>query len=647
MGWGTHDYVINIAHTICSVGTFVVMIMIMSRTIITDSNKLQYHLTETYLQDYSSNNPYGTFSPVSKPTTETDIGNNHYQCLMQAEVGIGPLYGCQSGSLASYVTCLNNQAAPTVRQSITMVARIRQILGDYRGDFLDLTQLPVELSCKSVALGNPCADLQVILADQSKRTALKSQLALLATPLAYDILQAITQSEKAVSMQSCMAASISNNANMNQNGVLVNLDVDLNSIFQYMWICASDLIYTEPVQKAAYTQCVSQTAWPIKDVMQTQYSNTLLGAYNKYFLAVLAFWILLSFQLYTHWGFASAATPNGKPKEFGARAGKFLVSFGCLWNLGGLIMVAVKSFQPADYWPMSIQTVFISFFFIITVSIYFAREVYELFFLAYEKGYFKMPMFAQFPPTPGGTRQLTGYMRVGSNDVNILEPVQYLPLIAPVWSDMFFFVDGMLFLAVVGLQTDVITVDIVICVFSLLMVSLINSALIRLIYEGYICEVPEGKTFYNENTFRTLTTKELKADEERPLHAVRVMVVLCNIIALLLQAVLLFITIKRFGMTSLVTFFIFFGSFLPQIVWLLITWLLEFQYIHKVPAIYSAISFVFIWNNLLRIAYGFVIFFYIDMEFNRNSNDEDSLVNLFKMIGTEGRRIASASANMR
>jgi len=646
MGWGTHDYFINITHTLCAVGTFVVMIMIMSRSIITDSNKLQYHLTETYLQDYSSNNPYGTFAPVSKPTTETDISNNHFLCLMQAEVGMGPLYGCQGGSISDYQTCLGTKSAPGLRQSVTMVAKIRQIIGDYKGDFLDFTQLPAELSCKSVVAGNPCADLITILSDTTKRTALKSQLALLATPLAYDILHSVTNIEKAASLQSCLTASISNNANMNQQGVISNLDVDLSTIYNYMWVCTADLIYTELVQKAAYTQCINQVAWPLKDVMQTQYSTTLLGAYNKYFLAVLAFWILLSFQLYTHWGIASSATPNGKPKEFGARAGKLLVSFGCLWNLGGLVMVAVKSFQPADYWPMSIQTVFTSFFFIITASIYFAREVYELFFLAYEKGYFKMPVFAQFPQTQG-PRQLTGYMKVANGDMNILEPVQYLPLLAPVWSDMFFFVDGMLFLAVVGLQTDVITVDVVICVFGLLMVALINSALVRLIYEGYICEVPEGKAFHSENTFRTLKTNELGTDEERPLHAVRVMVVLCNILGILFQVILLFITFKRFGFGSLVTLFIFLGSTLPQLVWLLITWLLEYQYVHKIPAIYSAISFVFIWNNLIRIAYGFVIFFYLDMEYNRNLGDEDSLSNLFKFIGTEGRRLPSVSVNMR
>lgn len=642
--WTTQDYVFNITHLITLVTGLVFTIVLMANTLGANSDRAQFFITNTYLSTYASNNPLGTYTPISDPLTEFSIRNSYYQCLRFAEVGIDTKYNCKSdGTLDSYIACVNGLNANATKYQ-TMMWEIKRILGEYKGTSYDMAQLP------SMFTSDPnFAALTAALASNDMRVALKNQLGLLATPLATDLLAAITQSEAATGIPACLSSSISSNRDFNLQTLQGNLELNVDAIFQYLWKCASDTVYTEPVQKMAYDKCFPLETWPAKDVLQTPYTQTLFGSYNKYFVTIVAAWLLCSFVVYTCPGLPSNPTVNGKPENFYARAGKGLVTFGFVWNVGGVIMVLARSFSSADSWnnfPMSIQTVLMTSFFSITALLYFGREIYELFFLAQEKG-FAFPyqrMYAQANPQRYfSTRGLTGFMRVASDSTSSeLNEAQYIPLVAPVWSDAFFFVDGLLFLGVVGTVYDTVTIDIVQCVFILLVIALINSVIVRVLYEGYINETPETSSIHARNNFRLFSRKELKSSEERPLQAVRVMAMLANIINVLLQVIVLWLCIKRFGF-NFVTIYLLLSSTLPQLLWLILTFCLDFQRITSADASFRFISAIFLFSTIVRVVFIAIMGITFDYEYKLTVDNEDSLNNLFKLIGMEGPRNAAVS----
>jgi len=647
--WTQSEYVFNITHLLTLVISLLFTLWLLAATIGAKEDKSQFFMTNSFLSTYSSNNPLATYTPVSKPLTDFQITNSFYDCLRYAEVGVDDRYKCNTYSVDTYKACVDGVVTTPIRLNTT-VWEVRRVLGDYKGDRNDFLQLPSVFTSDTTF-----AQLGVILNNNDLRLSLKSQLALLATPLATDLLAVVTRSERATGVPGCLAATISNNAGMGLNSVANNLDLNVDSIFKYLWSCASDTIYTEPVQKLAYEKCFPLDTWPAKDVLQNPYTDTLFGSYNKYFLASLAAWFLCSFIVYTHPGMASNPTVNGKPEHFLARAGKFFVLFGFIWNCGALIMVFVRSFQPSDSWnnfPMSIQTVQVSLFFSITILIYFGRELYELFYLANERGLDVRKytqMFAQVAPYGAQqvSRRLSGYMRVGRADAvrDSADESQYLPLVAPVWSDAFFFVDGLLFLSVVGNTPDVVTSDVVICVFLYLVVALTNSSIVRLLYEGYVNEVPPASTAYASNTFRTFARSTLKSSAERSLQAVRVMAMLANIMGLVFQIALLWVCITRFGF-SYVTLFAFFSSTLPQVLWFALTLLLDSEMLKEPSSFLKFTMAIFFVNTLVRVAFVANMAVTYDYEFKLTVDNEDSLNNMLKLVGMEGPRNSAVSVYM-
>jgi hypothetical protein len=655
--WAGRDYFLNIFQYLCVLLAIVITFMTLAYTLGTDVGypKGQFFMSNTYLAGYSLDNALATYSPISTPLSEQSISNTFYQCLMFAEVGIDDYYKCKSGSVEDYTTCINGLYTAERRKN-RMVKAVRDILGSYKGDMYAYSQLPNILTSQQ--------DLSGFAAlTDSNRLALKTQLGALSSPLSTDILTAITTAEQATGVAACMNTVAKSSLKLSvvdgSKTVQNSLNIDVDSIFDYLWYCAADTVYTEPVQKIAYEKCTAQTAWPIKDVLQGPYSTTLMGSYNKYFVCIVAIWLLCSFLVYTlDLGVdGSKPTPNGKPSHALSRAGKGLVGFGLVWNVGLLILVFVVGFSSADYWPMSIQTLMISLFFTLSACIYFGRELYELFYLedkefsAYNAVQ-NLRLFAPAAARPMYTsRSLQGYMRVSKQVSNMeLQPEQYLPLVAPVWSDALFFVDGLLFLAVVGTgTTDLVTADVVICVFVMLIIALNNSALVRLLYEGYVCEPPhnddekKATDVYNQNSFRLLSRQELQDKEQKALQAVRVMAVLSNFIGLLLQVIILYICIKRFGFNS-VTIFVLLATTIPQLIWLALSFTLEFQGIEDASAVFTVINLIFLWNSALRGAFAWVIWANINVEYKKNLEDEDSLFNLFKMIGMEKPQKNSAGA---
>jgi hypothetical protein len=189
---------------------------------------------------------------------------------------------------------------------------------------------------------------------------------------------------------------------------------------------------------------------------------------------------------------------------------------------------------------------------------------------------------------------------------------------------------------------DTVTIDIVQCVFILLVIALINSVIVRVLYEGYINETPETSSIHARNNFRLFSRKELKSSEERPLQAVRVMAMLANIINVLLQVIVLWLCIKRFGF-NFVTIYLLLSSTLPQLLWLILTFCLDFQRITSADASFRFISTIFLFSTIVRVVFIAIMGITFDYEYKLTVDNEDSLNNLFKLIGMEGPRNAVIS----
>lgn len=637
---------INIMHTVCLVAALLSTFLLMGFTFGVNSDRSQFHMVNTYLSHYSASNVYATYLPVSYPVNESFISVNTYKCLMQAEVAVTDAYKCKADNIDNYIVCLEALSNTNYKYNST-INNIKKILGEYRGPAYEFSQLP------NIFTSDPSLNgVYAILPNNNARTTLKNDLYLLSTPLSTNILDSITRMEKGRRVSSCIASSMSQSTQI--SSVNRNISVNVNSIYDYLWQCVSDIIYTEPVQESAFKKCTAQSAWPGKDVLQNSYSLNLMSSFNSCFLTVVANWLLCSFLVYTFWGKESASTVNGKPAEFFARAGKFFVLFGFVWNVGCVLMVFIQSFKSVDYWPMSIQTVGLALFFSITSCIYFGRELYELLYLAHEKGVQLFEMKGQAMNSKSyQLKPMQGFMRINEQIQNLqLKSEQYLPLIAPVWSDAFIFVDGLLFLGVLGTVVDVVTVDVVICTLSLVLIAVVNSVLVRMIYEGYICEMPESLTFpgqglsqstmFEEYKYRTYDRKKLKdssvAPEQACILAIRVMVMLTNIIGIILQIVVLYLCIKRFGFGSTASLYVFFSSTIPQLLWLALTFSLDFQLITKVENIYGFVSVIFLINTIVRTSFIYTIIANVDVEFKKTIENDDSLNNLFQSLGALGER---------
>jgi len=429
----------------------------------------------------------------------------------------------------------------------------------------------------------------------------------------------------------------------------------------------------------AFEKCVPFDVWPSKDVMQTPYTLTLLGSYNHYFFLIIGGWLMSSFAVYTFPGLASGTTANGKPDHWLARAGKAFVLFGFAWNCAAIVIVLVRSFTPGDNWenfPMTIQTVLVTFLFTVAATIYFGREIYELFIMAgdapvgsskaasapasqaEETGYNSNRPYASAPsggtpppPTAYGEiafhngqqyatasryshgrryQNLSGYMRVPSASPATLADAQYTPLVVPVWSDVWIFADAMLFLGIVGLSKDVVSADLVISVFCILMASIVNSAMVRLLYEGYINEVPETSAIFDQ--FKVRTTP--RGRDQTTIQSVRVMAMVANITALLLSIMSFSLVSHRYGSETPMLYLLF-TSLLPQIFWLVLTLILDLSNLIGATAFFDAASVCFAIQLLIRASFMIVALTVQNKDYDLTIGNSDSLSVLLDYVNLQ------------
>lgn len=610
------DYALMALHFIALLFALGVTITTMIMVVASDDQHTPFHITNTFLSKYDSESPLNTYIPVSEPPTPTEIQTTFYTCLMQAEVAVDSKYNCKKDDMYTYKACVDGLINPTFRVQ-RMVASIKQILGEYDGKSIEVIQLPSWLT--SIDLSST---LISTLTNETTRYALKQQLATQSTSLAIRVLEAIETSETVVGIPSCF--------DQTRAKFLTEYSpsYDVGTTFDSLWKCASDVIIVEPIHKHAYEKCIPLSAWPARDVMQTPYSDTLLGSYNKYFILWIGMWLLTSFAVYTSPGMPSPTTENGKPKLFTARAGKGLVTFGFVWNLAAIVIVLIRSFTKADSFqdaPMSIQTVYLTLFFTITASIYFGREVYELFFLSDRPPEFKFKGTSTRVSAAMGQLKRNNRGRTYQGIAAFMEPAspnnevsdeEYSPLVAPVWNDAWFFTDALLFLAVAGTSYDVVTVDIVASVFCILCAALCNSALVRLLYEGYV-----------------KSSARVQGMEDS-LFVIRVMAVIATVSALFFSLVMFILVAMRFG-SKLITFYSAFTSLVPQVVWLIVVLAMEMGQVKTLKGFFWTTSSLFCVSVFIRAVFVVVLLSFFNYDYQKTVGDDDSLYKLLGYINTD------------
>lgn len=609
----------NGLHLISLVFILAMTIVIMSLVVPAEEAKNVFHAENTILSKYDSDSVVNTYIPVSKPPTEDDVSLNFYSCMQKAEVAVDNVYNCPAEDVQAYRNCLARFTDPSSKVR-RMIALIRILLGEYNsGDSTstEFQNLPSWLTSVDVTT------LNATLTNNVARLALKQQLSAQATPLSVQVLDIITKSETVLGLQSCT------NTVAQQLLTEYSLAYDLSTAFDRMWKCASDIVITNPIQKRAFDRCIPLSAWPAKDVVQTAYTDTLLGSYNKYFVAWIGAWLLTSFAVYTAPGWHSKSTVNGKPEGYLARAGKGMVVFGFLWNLGAIVIVLVRGFMPASNFnnaPMSIQTVFLTLFFTISASIYFGREVYELYFLS--KG--KTPsIFPKITRDGTSTRYINGQkfhaisaFMVPPSDLNMeLPDERFTPLVTPVWNDAFVFVDVLLFLAMAGTTIDTVTIDLTINVLCILGAALTNSALVRLLYEGYI------------NVSKSAPSRG-ESSPQLPIFVLRVMSVSAGIMGLLFALIVVILVGMRFQATTL-TWYVSFSLLFPQVLWLVYWIILELYNGNTLKHFFRTLSALFSYNVIIRGVFLIFLVTGIDNEYKATVGDSDSLKGLMAIINTE------------
>lgn len=648
------NWVTKGVHYVSTTFALAITVTLLIQAFSADKARTQFYMTNSYLSTYSADNTIVSYTPVSEPTTLAKIEETYYGCLYEARVGMNSIYNCKTGPMADYKQCLQN-TTKNENKVKRLAFAIKKIMLDYATEVQSIAQLPAQVTRATLE-----ADLLV----DAKRNQLKLDLAAQSNVVAIAILNEITKTENGKKIETCVG-NVQNSLKLLSTAKVFSPAI----VLEELWKCTTDSLYTEPVQEFAYDKCIPYTLWPARDVMQSVYSNTLLGAYNHVLFAIIGAWLMTSFAVYTFPLFEGKATANGKPQQMFARAGRFFVGFGFIWNLASIIIVIIRGFSSGESWanfPMSIQTVVVSLFFTVSASIYFGREVYEL-MVRYgsESGqqqqagasmemapakpsYFDGKNYGDYTYDENGNPNgffarrfkagrvyhgINAFMRVSGASESDLEPEQYIPLVVPVWADAFFFVDALLFLSIVGLSPDVVTADIVLIVFCILSASLVNSAVGRLLYEGYICEVPES----NSNVFekfkdRTQSSiiqhmRETKSNASSAavvLHSVQVMAFLSTITALLFSTMAFIMVVYRYG-TEVPMLYVLFTSFLPQLLWVIFALLIDSKFVTSASAFFSITSICFGLNVLIRASFLSLLAAGLNNEYELTIGKSDSL----------------------
>ena len=629
------DMASKVLHDVFALLAVLATIVLLGLTMDTSKDDNSLFLTNTFLSTYYSDAPAVTFSPAGDPYTPDQIAETYYKCLFDAQVGVNAETACKGDDYAAHRACIISKTTSDVYRQRRLSSSVVEILSAYQGEAWNLTVLPSQLTTSNVTkLGEDLGSM-LMLAE------IVAALQKLDSPLSRDLIASIARAMSGVGIPGCLQQLDNNPMKLR----------DISPIYDQLWACTAAVVHTEASNHHAFDICIPQTAWPALDVMQTPYSSTFLGSYNKHFVLVVGMWLMCSFAVYSAWlGVESSATPNGKPLRVFSRAGQALVVFCVVWNAGAVIIVVARGFGDpanANYFPMTIQTVMVTLLFSVLGLIYFAREAWETF---YHSGNVYKRIDKEQPTnvtadigtvqaksrygSRGGmnTGNLGAFMRVPGSLVQAdLETVQYTPLLVPAWSDCWVICDGLLLLGVIGTSTDVVTADIVMCFIYVLAAAVAHSSFVRLLDQGYINEVPNVDTYtalHSANNFRITNWDSLVADKENKKEnlarqGLRVMAMVSDIATLMFSMIYWYLVFSRYGSNMTIIFYVILTSMAPCLAWLVLNLLLDFEFIYN-QLIYPA-QFMFAYNIAIRSIFAFVIIGTLKTDAKATFTDDNSL----------------------
>lgn len=620
MTW--EDSVSKYIHTLFVIIALGTTFVLLGFTFTANADQNATYLANSFLSAYYSDTPAVTFSPVGDPYTPSQVTDTYYQCLYKAQVGVNSEFGCKSDSLAEHTACLIQKTNSREFKVNRTVDAFFSILSSYPGDSWNLTTLP------SFTTAFNRTELRGFLNIPWVTQTLRYSLSLVDGSLANDLLNALDVLDSNIGTQGCLR-SVQLGA-----GILH----DISPVYDTLWACTAGIIHTEPANHRAYDMCIPQTAWPALDVMQTPYSSSFLGSYNKHFTLIVGMWLMCSFGVYSAWaGAPSFSTSNGKPAFLFARGGKALTVLAFVWNAAIIIMVFVRGFGDpanANYFPMTVQTVVVTLLFSVLGTMYFGRELYELFAYSGDdpaatsmsrRSSSITPVPAEQPGIPGNLRysqprrgqQLSYFMRIPEKGsaAELYQP-QYTPLFVPAWSDCWVLCDGLITLGIIGYSKDVVTADIVMCFLYVLAAAAANSSLTRLLYHGYINEVPSAEGEYSSLlNYRTSPSSKLTGDEKH-LDGIRVMAMVSDLASILFSMVYWYLMLRHTS-SLFIVFYVVMSSVLPTLAWLVLNIGLDFDWSVTKNSLFYPAQYIFIYNVVIRTIFVSVII----MNFNSKSVD--------------------------
>ena len=585
------------AHTAAVLFAVIMTIVLLYYTSNANRNENSSYLTNSFLSAYYSDTPSVTFAPAGDPYSASQVSETYYTCLFKAQVGVNSEFGCKGDNVFEHSQCIiAKTTSPNYKNNRTVQA-ILEILGAYKGDLWNLTALPSPLTTPDPA------ELEAKIFAPGVLPNLIYLMGQLDTPLTNDIFAALSMPDSHLGTPGCLRS-------VQQGAGILH---DISPVYDSLWICTASIIHTEAANHRAYDMCIPQTAWPSIDVMQTPYSSSFLGSYNKHFALTVGLWIMCSFGVYSAWiGVESPPTSNGKPASSVARGGTVLTAFAVAWNAGAIVMVIVRGFgdpASANYFPMTVQTVIVTMLFTVLATMYFAGELFELMYFSGSAPSKRSNAVAPEPPGPPGNlrysqsrrTQLGYYMRVPDQAVPAnMETTQYTPLFTPIWSDCWVLCDGLITIGIIGYSNDVVTADLAVCFLYVLAAAATNSCLVRLLYHGYVNEIPatgEYSTIYESNKFRTIQSSGL-ADDKKGREGIRVMAMVSDIASLLFSMIYWFIMYGRYGSSVAICLYVTLASLVPTVCWLALNLLLDFGYVEN--SLYYPAQYMYIYNLLIR-----------------------------------------------
>lgn len=624
------DYALKSLHNVSALLMLVSTLVLMGITMSSNSTQNSLYLTTSYLASFYTDTPPLAWAPAGDPYHPQLVADTFYDCLYAAQVGFGGDAACAGATRNDYDNCINSITASPIYGQKRTVAAIHEVLVGYSGDGWNISVLP------SVIIDANTTQLNLDLAVPSKRAQIIQQLTVSPSYLSRSIVDILNMAPKLqLGVAGCLAA------NPQAPGILH----DIAPVYDALWECASTIVKTTSDSREAYDQCIPLTAWPTLDVMQTPYSSTFLGCYNKYFVLIIGAWLLTSFAVYTLWlGVDGLGTESGKPDHWLSRCGIILAGFCFLWNgLGALVMVLVRSFgDQASFsnFPMSVQTVLVTWFFSTVATLYFGRELWEHIFI-----HSASAPVAPEPPSDGenqrsalippgedafdasnlvsirrtnsratiqsstavyGVSRVHGgraYANLGyfmrtpparSADPELSDP--YTPLLSFAWSDSWIFCDGLILLGIIGISPDVVTADLVRVFLAVIYGTVVHTAFVRLLYEGYVNDAPD-------NDFRSKGRKDIANTEQASREGLRVMAMIADFATLLFMITTWFLVYGRYGAgnSPLVLQYVLVCSNIPYVLWFAYNLLIDFE--APIFGLSRWSQMIFIYNLITRATF--------------------------------------------